>query len=68
MTEIDPPFEYRVVRVTPQQLVTDGMKRLEDRLNELGDDDWEMVSAVGDQASGSTQGFFLFFKRKRTAS
>lgn len=63
-------FEYRILDVAAGGFWTNTIdaQALTDKLNELGDEGWEVVSSVDmNRHQGQTKGILIMLKRERTA-
>ena len=61
-------FEYKVVTYDPKGFFGGNVEenQIEDQLNMLGNDGWEMVSCTSsNQSYGSTKSLVCIFKRKK---
>ena len=60
-------FEYKVVTYDPNGFFGGNVKidQIEDQLNQLGNEGWELVSCTSsNQSYGSTKSLVCIFKRK----
>ena len=59
-------WEYKIINTEKSLWTAKDKTDIDNMLNDLGRDSWELVSVVPlSHAGGSTTGLQLFFKRKR---
>ncbi|TXE20928.1 DUF4177 domain-containing protein [Psychroflexus gondwanensis] len=62
-------FEYKTTEFEPRgkwlKIIGMETSELEDKLNEMGKDAWELIDSIDYAVEGFTQKVILFFKREK---
>jgi len=58
-------WEYKIEKTTKSMWGGKDKTNVDELLNNLGRDGWELVSVVPDTATGTLSGYHFFFKRER---
>ena len=58
-------WEYKIEKTTKSMWSGKDKTNVDELLNNLGKDGWELISVVPETTTGSLLGYNFFFKRKR---
>ena len=62
-------FEYKTTEFEPRgkwlKIIRMETSELEDKLNKMGKDEWELIDSIDYAVEGFTQKIILFFKREK---
>jgi len=58
-------WEYKIEKTTKSMWSGKDKTNVDELLNNLGRDGWELISVVPDTTTGSLLGYHFFFKRNR---
>lgn len=58
-------FEYRIEKTSKSMWTGKDNTNIDELLNNLGRDGWELVNIVPETTTGTLHGYHFFFKRQR---